>query len=487
MKSQETSLEVDILALQREENNFSETEKTEILNELDVKILQTEEISKLKIQGTIVRSKSRWYNEGEKNTKYFLNLEKRHFNKKTIKSLQLADYGIIKTDSEILQEAESFYRQLYSSYSPQVDDTYTNIFFPEENTVMLDEQEQNECEGLLTEAECLESLKSMESNKSPGSDGLPAEFYKVFWNDVHHYLLNALNCAYAKGLLAVTQRRGLITLLPKKNKPANFLKNWRTITLLNCDYKIATKSIASRLRKVIPRIINHDQTGFLKNRFIGENIRLLDSIINYTDTEQIPVLLLFVDFEKAFDSVEWSFMEKTLKYYNFGPSLIAWIKLFYTDISSCIQNNGWASEFFTLGRGVRQGCPLSPYLFILCAEILGCAVRNDKEVHGIMISGSECKISQYTDDTTMILDGSQSSFSRTLYLFDAFGSMSSLKVNYDKTESLWIGSSKNSNSILFSNKQITWAKGKVYTLWESGFRPWKKTLFTLTFPKKSRE
>ena len=127
---------------------------------------------------------------------------------------------------------------------------------------MLDEQGQNECEGLLTEAERLESLKSVESNKSPGSDGLPAEFHKVFWNDVHHYTLNALNCAYAKGLLAVTQRRGLITLLPKKNKPANFLKNWRPITLLNCDYKIATKSIARRLRKVIPRIINQTKPAF---------------------------------------------------------------------------------------------------------------------------------------------------------------------------------------------------------------------------------
>jgi len=122
-------------------------------------------------------------------------------------------------------------------------------------------------------------------------------------------------------------------------------------------------------------------------------------------------------------------IEKTLKYYNFGPSLIAWIILFYTEISSCIQNNGWASEFFTLSRGVRQGCPLSPYLFILCAEVLGSTVRKDKEVHGIMIFGTECKISQYADDTTMILDGSQSSFSRTLYLFDAFGSMFGLKRN----------------------------------------------------------
>ena len=95
------------------------------------------------------------------------------------------------------------------------------MFFPDGNILILNEQEQKHCEGLLTASECLESLKSMESNKSPGSDGLPAEFYKVFWNDINQYLLNALNCAYTKGLLSITQRRGLITLIPKKNKPTN--------------------------------------------------------------------------------------------------------------------------------------------------------------------------------------------------------------------------------------------------------------------------
>ena len=284
------------------------------------------------------------------------------------------------------------------------------MFFPDGNILILNEQEQKHCEGLLTASECLESLKSMESNKSPGSDGLPAEFYKVFWNDINQYLLNALNCTYTKGLLSITQRRGLITLIPKKNKPTNLLKNWRPITLLNCDYKIATKSIASRIRKVLPKIINNDQTGFLKGRFIGENIRLIDSIINYTNTEKIPGLLLFVDFEKAFDSIEWSFIEKTLKYYNFGTSLVTRVKVFYTDISSCVLNNGWSSDFFNLSRGVRQGCPLSPYLFILSAEILGNTVRKDNEIHGIKILDTECKLSQYADDTTMILDGSKSSF-----------------------------------------------------------------------------
>ena len=222
------------------------------------------------------------------------------------------------------------------------------MFFPDGNTLILNEQEQKHCKGFLTISECLENLKSMESNKSPGSDGLPAEFYKVFWIDINQHLLNALNYAYTKGLLSITQRRGLITLIPKKNKPTNLLKNWRPITLLNCDYKTATKSIASRIRKVLPKIINNDQTGFLKGRFIGENIRLIDSIISYTNTEKIPGLLLFVDFEKAFDSIGWSFIEKTLKYYNFATSLVAWVKVFYTDISSCVLNNGWSLDFFNV-------------------------------------------------------------------------------------------------------------------------------------------
>ena len=82
------------------------------------------------------------------------------------------------------------------------------------------------------------------------------------------------------------------------------VKNWRPITLLNCDYKIAAKAVANRLRNVIPKIINNDQTGFLKGRFIGENIRLIDGIINHTESNKIPGLLLFLDFEKAFDTVE---------------------------------------------------------------------------------------------------------------------------------------------------------------------------------------
>ena len=205
-------------------------------------------------------------------------------------------------------------------------------------------------------------------------------------------------------------------------------------------------------------MIDRDQTGFQKNRFIGENITLLNSILSYTDIEKIEGLLLFIDFEKTFDTLEWSFIEKTLKYYNFGGSFILWIKLFYTDISSSIQNNGWSSDFFNLGRGVRQGCPLSPYLFILCAEILGAAVRRDKLIRGIQISDNECKISQY--DTTLILDGTKSSIERSFLLLKKVN----LKVNYEKNEALWIGSFKNRTDKLEINQNIKWSSRNVKAL-----------------------
>ena len=145
------------------------------------------------------------------------------------------------------------------------------------------------------------------------------------------------------------------------------------------------------MKNVLPTIINFDQTGFLKERSLGENVRLIDNIINFTNLRDIQGLLLFVDFEKAFDSLELSFIIKTLRYNNFGPSLISWIETFYSNPYIAIQNNGWSFEFFPLIRGVRQGCPLSSYLFIVCAEVLGSAIRRDQSIRGMRVMGVECK------------------------------------------------------------------------------------------------
>ena len=124
------------------------------------------------------------------------------------------------------------------------------------------------------------------------------------------------------GCLSIIQRRGIIKLIPKKDTESHYIKNWRPLTLLNCDYKLAAKSIANRLKNVRPSIISYDQTGYIKGRFIGENIRLIDSVIRFAKERNIPGLLLFLDFEKAFDTIEWPFITKTLQYFGFGPSMI---------------------------------------------------------------------------------------------------------------------------------------------------------------------
>ena len=176
---------------------------------------------------------------------------------------------------------------------------------------------------------------------------------KFFWKDISPFLISALNYAFESGNRSVTQRRGVIKLIPKKDAELYFIKNWRPITLLNTDYKIAAKAIANRIKLVLPSLINHDQSGFLKGRFIGENIRLIDCVIQYATETNIPGLLLFIDFEKAFNSLDWSFILSTLGSFGFASSLINCVRTLYSHTESCILNNGGASNFFEIQRGVR--------------------------------------------------------------------------------------------------------------------------------------
>ena len=376
--------------------------------ELDMKRRDHETLIEYQTKGAIIRSKSRWYNEGEKNTKYFLSLEKRHCKQGTITQLRINENKLVQSDREILYECETFYKNLYRSKT-QVSD-FPEDFFPPTRELLNDEK-RSSCEGQLTAKECLEALKDMAAGKSPGTDGLPCEFYMVFWEDIGETLTSAFHFSYEICNLTISQRRGIVKVIPKKDSDPVLIKNWRPWTLLNCDYKIASKAIAKRIKTALPELISDDQTGFIKTRCISDNIRTLDSVIKYTGNKKIPGLLLFLDFEKAFDTLEWSFINKTLQHFGFGPSLSSWVRLFYCNIESCVLNNGWTSNFFNLSRGVRQGCPLSPYLFILSVEILAEAIRNKSEIRGIKIQDTEFKSSQYADDTTLILDGSEQSLS----------------------------------------------------------------------------
>ena len=285
----------------------------------NIQILQTrlKRITEQKVKGAMIRSKARWVEHGEKNTRYFLNLEKRKAEKKRIVKLKKDDGSETEDRDVILKEAENFYKSLYKSGNNNTESPESEAFFKNKLIRPLSSEKADICEGKITKEECRQALKEMQNGKSPGSDGFTSEFYKAFWEEIGDDVVQSINHAYDKGELSICQKRGVITLLPKKDKPTNVLNNLRPITLLNIDYKIATKVIANRLAKVLPDIISPNQTGYVKKRYIGENVRLIDDIINYAKLKKLPGIAVFIDFKKAFDSIEWDYLNKILNVFNF--------------------------------------------------------------------------------------------------------------------------------------------------------------------------
>ena len=147
-------------------------------------------------------------------------------------------------------------------------------------------------EGLLTYEQVTISLKSMSNNRSPGTDGFSADFFKVFWQYIGHFVLRSINYGFMNDELSVTQKLGIITCIPKDNKSRYQVKNYRPISLLNCTYKIASVAIANRIKTVLDKLINKDQNGFLFNRYVGENTRILYDIMHYTEEHNLSGLLL---------------------------------------------------------------------------------------------------------------------------------------------------------------------------------------------------
>ena len=357
-----------------------------------------------------------------------------------------------------------YYKKLYSdNLCPEKLREYEDLkklFIINDDIATLSEHDRNSIERIITIDECENALKELSLNKSPGCDGIPADFYKYFWSDIRNFVFDSFVYSFENGYLSLDQRRGILILIPKKDKDIRELKNWRPITLLNTDYKILTKALANRLQKVIPNLIHSDQTGYIEGRYIGENIRTITDLIQYTSLKQCPGILLSIDFEKAFDSLRWSFMLDILKCMSFGDYFCKWINIIYTDPLCCVTNNGHASSFVKIERGIRQGCPISALLFILTVELLACAIRKNNNVKGIKIHDYEIKISQLADDTTLFVQDLDS-LSVCLEILHTFYLCAGLKVNKSKTIAKWLGCNKANTNKPFG---LNWQSGPFKTL-----------------------
>ena len=204
---------------------------------------------------------------------------------------------------------------------------------------------------------------------------------------------------------------------------------------MNVDTKIASKVLALRMKKLIPNLINYDQTAYVKGRFIGESMRIIDDIFYHADQENLDGILFAADMEKAFDSLEHAFIFATLAKFGFGKDFIQWIKTFLYNGNSCVMNNSFSIGYFSLERGARQGDPLSPYIFIIFIylEILFIKIRSNKAIKGFKLDKLEMKLTSFADDVTF-LKKDLCYLKKILKLIKEFGTFSSLKINVEKWE-----------------------------------------------------
>ena len=276
--------------------------------------------------------------------------------------------------------------------------------------------------------------------------------------------MEAYKWALKVGKMTESQRKGIITLIPKANRDLAYIKNWRPIVLLNTSFKILAKVYATRIKKVLPDIIHKNQSGFLSGRNITDNLRTILDVIDYTELHEVPAILVTVDFEKAFDKVRYDSLFEIMKWFNFGPVYINAIRTLFEDFRLATINNGYQSEYIKPQKGLFQGNPIASYLFILVIELLAIRLRQNARIKGVKIGLEEILLSLFADDLCLLMQYNQNSWEATTNEFKRFEEMTGMVINYGKSTVYRIGSLKDSEAKFYTQNRLNWSNEPILVL-----------------------
>jgi mannosylglycoprotein endo-beta-mannosidase len=256
----------------------------------------------------------------------------------------------------------------------------------------------------LTVRDIIDTIKALPKGKALGHDGVPMELFHEYAKVVASTLLQAFTTMLNSGATSASINKGLITLIPKTGDRPK-LSNWRPITLLGSIYKVLAKTLAERIQSAFTHIIRPNQTGFVKGRSILDNVFMAQKALGWAEESEQDLVLLLLDFEKAFNRIEWGFLFMALTKLGFSGTWVSWVGSLYQAAFSTIKVNGAAGPNFQLARLVRQGCLLAPYLFILVTDVLGYMMADLKHgVEGLSLPrGGLIRDQTFVDNTALYL------------------------------------------------------------------------------------
>lgn len=335
-----------------------------------------------------------------------------------------------------IQEAfEKYYQSLYSQSKP-FDSNKAEEFLSQLDLPSLGKVHNDRLMQEITTEEIDRAISSLKSCKSPGIDGFPGEWYKAMREQLVPMLHKSFNYTLQEGVIPPSWREAAISVIPKEGKDLADCGSYRPISVLNQDYKIYVAILTKRMEEVMPLLIDEDQCGFIKGRQTQDCIRRTLHTIEYIKKEGLGAILLSMDAEKAFDSVGWEFLYKAMEKFGFDEKFIKSIRTLYTSPTARIKVNGGLSRTICLQRGCRQGCPASPGLFNLFIEPLAQAIRQDPDLEGISIRGTEYRLCLFADDLQVSLINPECGVPRLMDLLQKYGALSGYTLNIGKTQAL---------------------------------------------------
>ena len=395
-------------------------------NNIRSKLYKEEEVQSEKLR---IMAGIKWAEEGELSTKFFLN----SINSK--RAISTVDYlntenGPIHNIKDILLLSKQFYEDLYAERKTAiVDDFYKHC------PKLSDNARESLCND-VTIADLKNALKSCKDS-TPGLDGIPYSFYKIFGTQLLPILLESWKFSIATGKLPQSQSTSVISLIPKAGKDKHDIRNWRPISISPCDLKIITKALSIKVGSVLGEIISDSQMGYVPGRDINFNNRLMNTALNYCNNNDLDYVLMSLDAQKAYDSIDHSYICKTLETYGFPESFISTVNLLHNSLQAHVQVNGFLSDRFCIKRGVKQGDALSCALFIISIDPLIRNIENNHNIPALNIS-SNCALNTlaYADDIAIITQNSDEVIQQVFNEYESLTHMSGLTLNAEKTEIL---------------------------------------------------
>lgn len=390
--------------------------------------------------------KQSYYDQGEKAGKLLAWRIKKTQSERAINNIKTPSGKVTVDPSEINDSFRQFYENLYKSDCCHTSEEQ-DLFLDQLQFQTLTEDTQQELDRNLSIEEISQAIQSINSGKAPGLDRFTIEFYKTFKEKIIVPLFNIYEEAFKNEVLPPTLRKAMITLILKPGKPPAECSSFRPISLMGVDTKILCKVLAKRLDPFISHLVHNDQNGFVPKCQGFHNIRRVLNII-HEKFDAKDTALLSLGARQAFDRIEWSYLFNVLPRYGFGFNFLKWVKLLYTDPKASVLTNNIVSKPFTLERSTRQGCPLSPMLFILAMEPLAMTIRKRTDIFGIQLGDQEHRLALYADDLIVFLTRLSISVPNLMQQIELFGRFSGYEINYSKSSILFLNRDERLNPVI---------------------------------------